>query len=334
MTFTSWLMGDHERAIAPGRRALAIARALGDFAPQVKRNLFLGQIYLAMGDYQQALESFRRNVASLENDRLQDRFGGAGLPFVMTHAWMVWCLAELGAFAEGIGCGEEGVRLADAVDHPFSRAAASWGLGVLYVRKGDLEKAIPLLEQSLGLCQGSDGSIWFAWIASALGSAYALSGRAAEALPLLEQAVQQADSAGMLGHQSLRVAWLSEAYLLAGRIEDALELAERALELARAHKERGHEAHVLRLLGEIAAHRDPPDVKQAEAAYRQALALADELGMRPLIAHCHLGLGTLYRQSGGLGQHRAELSAAIELFRIMDMTFWLTRGEAALAREK
>src|SRR5262249_37753871 len=100
----------------------------------------------------------------------------------------------------------------------------------------------------------------------------------------------------------------------------------------RAHQERGNEAYALRLLGDIAARREPPQRAQAEAHYRQALALAEELGMRPLQAHCHRGLGTLYATIGRQEQARAELSAAIELYRAMDMTFWLPQTEAALAR--
>jgi hypothetical protein len=60
--------------------------------------------------------------------------------------------------------------------------------------------------------------------------------------------------------------------------------------------------------------------------------LADEIGMRPLQAHCHLGLGTLYARTGQRQQAHAELSTAIELYRAMDMTFWLPQAEAALAR--
>src|SRR5262249_27787187 len=125
---------------------------------------------------------------------------------------------------------------------------------------------------------------------------------------------------------------LSEASLLAGRKENALELAQRALERSRAHKERGHQAHALRLLGEIAAQHRPLDVAHAEAYYHQALTLAEELGMRPLQAHCHRGLGMLYATAGWQEQARAKLSVAIELYRTMDMTFWLPQAEAALAR--
>jgi tetratricopeptide (TPR) repeat protein len=124
---------------------------------------------------------------------------------------------------------------------------------------------------------------------------------------------------------------MSEAYLLAGRVQEAIQLAGRALNLARAHKERGHEAWALRLLGEIATHQDPPEIEPAAQHYRQALALAEELGMRPLVAHCHLGLGTLSTRTGQRQQARAELSTAIEMYRAMGMTFWLPQTEVALA---
>jgi tetratricopeptide (TPR) repeat protein len=125
---------------------------------------------------------------------------------------------------------------------------------------------------------------------------------------------------------------LGEAHLLAGRLEETQALAERALVLAHKHQERGHEAYALRLLGDIAAHRAPPDVDQPAAHYRQALTLAEELGMRPLQAHCHRSLGTLYAKTGRQEQARAELSTAIEMYRAMDMTFWLPQTQAALAQ--
>ena len=115
-------------------------------------------------------------------------------------------------------------------------------------------------------------------------------------------------------------------------LEDAHGLAEAALAHAREHEERGHQAYALRLLDDIAARRNPPEREEAEAHYQQALALAQELGMRPLVAHCHLGLGRLYGQTGRTAPARAALATAIDLYRAMDMTFWLPQAEAALAQ--
>jgi tetratricopeptide (TPR) repeat protein len=119
-----------------------------------------------------------------------------------------------------------------------------------------------------------------------------------------------------------------------GHGEEAWQHARQALDLARQLKNRGDEVLALHQLGAVYAHANPPDVALAETHYRQALALAEELGMRPLVAHCHLGLGRLYGQTGQRYQARAELSAAIDLYRAMEMTFWLPQAEAELAEAK
>jgi tetratricopeptide (TPR) repeat protein len=222
--------------------------------------------------------------------------------------------------------------MTEALDHPFSVTQAYFGLGVLYLRKGDLFKAIPVLERGLGLCQVANILTWFPTVAAALGYAYTLAGRMAEGLPLLQQAVgQDVSKATSTGH-ALWVVYLSEAYMLVGHMEEATDLVERALTLAGNLKARSCEAYALRLQGELLSYRAPPEAEQAEASYRQAFALADELGMRPLVAHCHLGLGTLYLKIERPEQARAALSTAIDLYRAMDMTFWLPQAEAALAQ--
>jgi uncharacterized protein HemY len=98
------------------------------------------------------------------------------------------------------------------------------------------------------------------------------------------------------------------------------------------HTGSGYQAHAYRLLGDVAMRRELPDIDQATAHYRQALVLAEELGMRPLQAHCHCGLGTLYATTGQWEQAQTALSTAIEMYRAMEMTFWLPQTEAALAQ--
>jgi tetratricopeptide (TPR) repeat protein len=244
---------------------------------------------------------------------------------------LTWCLAVLGEFAEGMARAEEGIRMAETANQPWELITAYFGVGNVYLNKGDLHKAIPVLERGLGLCHVWNIPLWFPATAADLGYAYTLSGRVAEALPLLEQAVERAVSMQLLYSHALWIAWLSEAYWRAGRLEDALAFARRALDLSRDRQERGSLGRALCLLGEITAQRDPLEVEPAEDHYRQALALAEELGMRPLQAHCRLGLGTLYTKVGRREEAHAELSTAIELYRAMEMTFWLPQTEAALA---
>jgi hypothetical protein len=107
-----------------------------------------------------------------------------------------------------------------------------------------------------------------------------------------------------------------------------------ALTLAQQYGERGYEALALCQLGNVYAHADPPEVCQSEASFRKALVLAKTLGMRPLQAHCHCGLGILYAKIDRPELACAELSTATALNRTMDMTFWLTRAEAELAKAR
>jgi len=169
----------------------------------------------------------------------------------------------------------------------------------------------------MGICHDADLPAYSPRVAAALGAAYTLGGRVTDAVPLLTQAMEQTTATELIVFQTLCRLPLGEAQLRAGRLEEAHALTEHTLVLARRYQERGHEAYALRLLGEIAVHRDPPEVEQAEAHYREAFALAGELGMRPLQAHCHRGLGTLYAKIGRREQARAELSTAIELYRAM-----------------
>ena len=124
---------------------------------------------------------------------------------------------------------------------------------------------------------------------------------------------------------------MSEAYRLANRTDDAVRVASQVLAVARDGKRRAHEAWALRALGEIASHRDPPETEQAEAFYRQAMILADERRMRPLLAHCRLGLGKLYRRLGKRQQAAEYLTTAAAMYREMQMQFWLGQAEVALS---
>jgi tetratricopeptide (TPR) repeat protein len=166
------------------------------------------------------------------------------------------------------------------------------------------------------------------FVLRALGYIHALSGRTAAGLSLLQQALGAIESFRMDVFHALFVTQLGEARLLAGELPEAHALAERALTLAREHGERGCEAGALRLLGDIAVHSDPPDLEKAEGYHHRAIALAEELGMRPIIAHCHLGLGKLYRRTGKREQAQEHLTTATTMYREMDMRFYLEQAEA------
>ena len=271
-------------------------------------------------------------MSALDGAQHRERFGQVFLPSVNSRAWLAVCHAELGTFAEGRALGDEGLRIAETVTHPASLMLASWGGGLLALRQGDLCRALLLLERAVSLCQDADFPGFFPLMALPLGAAYVLGGRIADAVPLLTRAMEQAMAVARVDSQVFASLSLGEAQMLTGHLEEAHALAEQALARAHAYRERGNQAYILRLLVEIAARREPLESARAEANYQQALALAVELGMRPLQAHCHHALGTLYAATGQAEQARVELSTAMEMYRAMEMTFWLPETEAALAQ--
>ncbi len=326
-------LGDLDSSLASAQRALAIATALGDIGLQVAANVYLGDVYLlALSDYQRAAEVFRRNVEALHGMPLQERFGTASIQPVYSRAHLAWCLAELGAFAEGRAYGEDALRLAETVEHPYSLAVACVAVGHLSLCQGSLPQAMRVLERGLALSEAMNFPLVIRLCNARLGAAYALSGRTTEALLLLERALEQTMAMRLTTLYPPYAVRLGEGYVLAGRPDEAIPLGQQALETAQIHKQQGHQAYALRLLGDIAAQSEPLDVTRAETHYCQALALAEELGMRPLMAHCHHGLGRLYSQTGRVEQARAALTTAIGLYRAMDMTFWLPQAEAARAQ--
>jgi class 3 adenylate cyclase/tetratricopeptide (TPR) repeat protein len=327
MSASLWQIGRSEEARTSAETALAIAES-GDLALEVAGNHYLGCAYATSGDYRQAETLFLKIAEALVGDLSHEHYGLPFLPAVVSRSWLVWALADRGEFDQGIAHGQEGVRLADELGHPFSQAHVYYDLGYLHGIRGDFDHAVNALERAFALVREWNLTFMSPFIMGFLGHVYALSGRVAEGTSLLQQAMLDYETKGMGFFRSLVGVQLGEASLLAHQVEDASASAERALALARDRDERGHEAHALRLLGEIAAHPELPDAEIAQGRYREALALAETLGMRPLVAHCHLGLGRLYGREGKRQEAEEHVARAVAMYRDMGMRFWHEQANA------
>jgi class 3 adenylate cyclase/tetratricopeptide (TPR) repeat protein len=317
----SFVVAKHNRAVEYGERALAIAAASGDLTLQLQANFFLGQANLGLGAYHRARDYFTKNLDPPPT-------GLTGILYsILSHAWVAWSLAELGELPTALARAEEALNAAEAVGDQFCLVNAIACVGNVRVWKGDLAEAIPLLERGLALSHDARNQSAGVLVGAMTGHAYALSGRLNEAVTLLEQSIKQGEK-GMGWGYSLLVGFLGRAYLQVGRVEHALERAQLALDLSRAHQERGHEAYAIHFLGEIVSHHESPDEAMGRSRYQQALLLAEGLSMRPLVAHCHLGLGKLYRRTGKRERAQEHLTTATTMYREMDMRFWLERAEA------
>jgi tetratricopeptide (TPR) repeat protein len=149
-----------------------------------------------------------------------------------------------------------------------------------------------------------------------------------EARKILDPVLERHAPRGIVGHRAWDCHALGRACLLLGRLDEAGRLGDRALESSPLQP--GFAAHALHLLGDIASHADRFDAERAMSHYHRALALAEPRGMRPLVAHCHLGLGKLYRRTDKREQARERLAAATTMYREMGMTYWLEEAEAEM----
>ncbi len=290
-THMLWLTGRTAEARRIGERAVTAAATLAEPQLSVAANYYAGMACVATGEFSAADALFGTVLEATRGDLAQERLGPFAIPAVLSRTWLVWLHAERGAFAEGIALGEEAVRMAGALDHPFSLMQACLILGELHAVKGDLGQAILLIERAVDVARRADLAMPLAWIRGFLGHAYARAGRPDEGRALQERSIAETETSGLAFFHSRAVVRLGETALLAGRTDEALALGERGLRLARENGEQAHEAYALLLLGQATAARGP--AAAATGYFRQALTVAETLGMRPLAARCQRGLGWL-----------------------------------------
>jgi predicted ATPase len=325
MCHNLWMTGHAAEALTFGRNAQAIAESLGDVPLQVTGNLHFGAACMWTGEYRRAEACILRVLQLLEDDPGQEHMGLALFPAERARTYLTLIFAMQGKFDEGIVRGQEGIRLAEARNNPMMLTNACGALATLLISRGEITRAVDLFERGRATSREWNLTILSEVSTANLGHAYALSGRTAEGISLMQQALRASEAMRYGVVQPFILIHLAEAYILADRLEDALKCAGRALTSTRDTGHRGYEAQALELLGEVAARRDPPD--HAEGHYRDALGLAEELGMRPLVAHCHRGLGKLYRHKHRREQAQQHLAAATAMYREMEMRFWLEQVE-------
>jgi tetratricopeptide (TPR) repeat protein len=319
--------GELDEALANGARALAIADKLRDAALRANTGIYLVMAHWYRGDYERVVELVSASTAEMPSS------GTAGSAHSPAPIWercnLVRSLAELGRFAEAARYAHQVVQFAQPIHGPHivGMARLSAGLGLL--AEGDWAQARPLIEH--GLSEYRKGSIFIGLPHAVASSALVLArvGETAEAWSLVQEGEERLDglaARGTIDQLGMDYHWLGGAALLLGRLDDARRLAEKAVRNSPAH--RGFAAHAMHLLGDVASHPDRFDAEAGKSHYGKALLAAESLEMRPLIGHCHLGLGRLYRHTGQTTQAREHLAMATSLYRAMDMTFWQNEAEA------
>ena len=322
-------LGELDEALITGARALEIAGRLGDLRLRLVTTTYLEQAHFFRGDYDRVIELATENLAALPADWIYESFGNVAPASVYDRCWLVHTLARLGRFTEATAFEADAIRLAQTTQHANTVGMVHYAGGVLYLLKGDWKRARSLIERGLSVFRA--GRMFLrtavassAWVLAQLGETSEALSRVREC----EQLGERLAASGVVGHRGWADQSLGRTCLLLGRLDEARRLGERAIECSPGHV--GFAAHAFHLLGDIATHPDRFDAARGEAHYREALALAVPRSMRPLLAHCHLGLGKLYRGTGEREQAREHFTIATAMYREMDMQFWLEQAEAAM----
>ena len=318
-------MHQYEQGREAAQRSLEFATRAGDLASGRLGRYVLGQLLYALGDYEPAIAHFTRDIAMASPDGVDRWRPGETVRWSLhERRWLAQSLAEVGRFAEGIAVATEAVAMAEQADYPLGLCNALLALGFVLLRQGDVEQGVRVLERCAEVSRRLNSRTLWPTCATLLAGAYGLAGRMKEAIEVLADPRTEPVLIPPTG-------MLAEGCLLARGVDEARDLAPQELEFARAE---GSGAGGLGTPSprQLAARGDLHDAETAGDHYRDAMALASELGMRPLVAHCHLGLGKLYRRMGRGDQAREHLTAAATMYREMGMAFWLEEAEGKMNR--
>jgi class 3 adenylate cyclase/tetratricopeptide (TPR) repeat protein len=327
MTTVLSTLDELDEALVTGTRAVDIARRAGDLRLGIATTSCLEEAYYYRGEFEHVTEIATENLAALPAEWAHEFFGLAVPPSVFGRAWLIMSLAELGRFAEAAKYAKEAIQLAEPTHHAHTIGWAHMAASMLHLFKGEWAKARSLVEDWMNTPRTLDVAVLLPWAVASSAWALAQIGDAGQALSRVRESEQLLDrqaAKGIVGHRSWAYYAVGRACLSLGRLDEARELAGRSAESSKHQP--GFKAHALRLLGDLASHPRQFDAQGGEAYYRQALELAQQHGMRPLVAHCHLGLGRLYDRIGKPELARESLTVAQTMYRDMTMHFWLEQN--------
>ena len=281
------LEGNSEQAVITGKQALKYIVGQRNIDSNIVAHNWLGVAYHNLGQFEPSIDALNKALSLIPEARNADFFGTNGMVSVNCKAWLIRSLAQIGNFSETLRYGEEAIQTATERDWPLSIVFAYYAVGAVALIQGEFDQAIAALEHGLKVCEASEIPVQRPLVVSGLAAAYAFVGRFDEALRLLENSANRSVWMPEVGSQqvprgkAMGMVWEVETYMLAGAHSEAEALARRALAVFAESKHRGSEAWLRYLLGDLLARPYPAHLIQAEASYREALTLADDLRMRP-----------------------------------------------------
>jgi class 3 adenylate cyclase/tetratricopeptide (TPR) repeat protein len=316
-----------DEALETGSRALDIAVRRDDLSLRLVSTSYLGQTQYYRGEYETVVKLATEALAVLPPDWVYSYFGMAVPAAIFGRAWLIMSLVELGRFDEAARYQAEAMRLAEPTRHAHTIGFAEFAGSMLHLGKGEWTKAHVLIEQWINTSNALQTPSLLPWAVASSAWALAQAGKTVDASKRILKAEEllEGQAAREIGqHRGWAYGALGRACLLLNELDEAERWANRSVESCRRHP--GFAAHALRLLGDIKSHPDRLDADKAIDCYRQAVEIAGPRGMRPLVAHCHLGLGKLYGRKGRAEDAREKLEAAMTMYRDLEMESWLDQA--------
>ena len=326
VAYSCVIPGTLESGIEKAREAFDRADA-GDVRTRSYAQFIIGHAYRELGWITEAVREFGTGIALFDALERYGREPGLVFPiYVSLRAWCSEAHATLGDFDQALTSAREALRVATDIHHLNSLGVASAYLGYVHVLRGEFERSLPFLERALTIAteqslprRPDEASPYLAY-------AFALLGRSQECLQCLARTAPSSTGAKppWYGYGAMR----ARAYLAVGCRDEAYAEVRHGLAAASERNARGYRGPLLRLEAELLAHTDPVTARQQ---FEEALALANGLGMRPLVADCHVGLARVARRSGKRDDASHHFQTAIALYCAMGMTYWLEKAEAEMA---
>jgi class 3 adenylate cyclase/tetratricopeptide (TPR) repeat protein len=311
--------GELDASIERCLRARNIAREIGDGALELGASFRLGQAYMWRGDFQQSVALLEDNLAWIDGPLRHLRIGTTGTGSVLWLGMLGASHGRLGNFPAAIDAAQKACLIADEVQRPYDIVLAYWWAGFIQSHKGDVPAALQYLEHGFEVCGSSQVNFLVPVLSTTLGYTYALAGRTAEGIALLSKALGFYRASKFTYGEAWSSVYLGFAKLLDNDYEGMLDHARSVLELARKHKYRAIEVDALHLLGDVYRKGPAPAQDEAERHYLQAREMCLELGLRPELARCEIGLGQTLVQSGRQAEAERLFDSASQLCRSMGL---------------
>jgi tetratricopeptide (TPR) repeat protein len=328
MTTVHSTLDELDEALTTGSRALEIAERLADVRLRIVATSYLEQAHCYRGDYERVVALAIDNLGAVPAEFVNDHFGMAVPASIFDRAWLVMSLAELGRFAEAAKYEAEAIHIAEPTQHAFSIGWAHFAASMPHLLKGDWAKALSLVEHWLMVLRSGKVAVHLPWAVASSAWAMAETGEADETRNRIREAealLEGQAAHGIVGHRGWAYHAVGRASLRLGRLDEARRLAQSAIETSQ--RQPGFAAHARHLLGDIETSTGRFDHERGVGHYLDALALAQRHGMRPLVAHCHFGLGKLHRRAGKAEDAEHHQTTATAMYRDMDMRFWLAHAQ-------